>query len=298
MWLLVLGVFSSIYHPVGSAMLVTHARQLGRELGINGVWGNLGAASASGITALLAAAFGWRASFILPGLVFIVAGAAFLWLVSGDGDRSDATQKAGPATVRVAGPLLLASVFALALAAGGMTFNMATISLPKVIDERLGIELPLALVGSLATAVFAFGALTQLLAGRLVDRVRCHGFRGPGSAPAARFRARGFVVWAVNAGGLGAGDGGDLRPSRRQRRDGGALCSGCVPGEGIRRAYFLGFATGGLAVPLIGLLHGSGGSSWSVLAVAGLFGAAVFAGAVVFQFATRSGSSSALAPAE
>ena len=45
LWLLVLGVFSSIYHPVGSAMLVTHARRLGRELGINGVWGNLGAAS-------------------------------------------------------------------------------------------------------------------------------------------------------------------------------------------------------------------------------------------------------------
>ena len=170
-WLLVLGVFSSIYHPVGSAMLVTHARQLGRALGTNGVWGNLGAASASGITALLAAAFGWRASFILPGLVCIAAGAAFLWLVSGDGDRSDATQKAGPATVRVDRPLLLASVFALALAAGGMTFNMATISLPKVIDERLGIELPLALVGSLATAVFVFGALTQLLVGRLVDRV-------------------------------------------------------------------------------------------------------------------------------
>ena len=31
-WLLVLGVFSAIYHPIGSAMLVSHARQLGRDL--------------------------------------------------------------------------------------------------------------------------------------------------------------------------------------------------------------------------------------------------------------------------
>jgi MFS family permease len=96
LWLLVLGVFASIYHPVGSAMLVTHARRLGRELGVNGVWGNLGAASASGATALLAAAFGWRVSFVLPGLVCVASGVAFLRLVPADGDRPGAARKAGP----------------------------------------------------------------------------------------------------------------------------------------------------------------------------------------------------------
>ena len=59
--------------------------------------------------------------------------------------------------------------------------------------------------------------------------------------------------------------------------------------------YFLGFTTSGLAVPLIGLLHGSGGIRF-VLAVAGLFGAAIFASAVMFYFATRSGPTRALAP--
>ena len=54
-----------------------------------------------------------------------------------------------------------------------MTFNITTISLPKVIDERLGLALPLGLTGSLATAVFVFGALTQLAMGRLVDRSAC-----------------------------------------------------------------------------------------------------------------------------
>lgn len=37
-WLFVLGVFSAIYHPVGSAMLVTHTHHLGRDLDPNGVW--------------------------------------------------------------------------------------------------------------------------------------------------------------------------------------------------------------------------------------------------------------------
>src|SRR5437763_16552409 len=33
-----IGLFASIYHPVGTAMLTAHAEKLGRELGINGVW--------------------------------------------------------------------------------------------------------------------------------------------------------------------------------------------------------------------------------------------------------------------
>jgi MFS family permease len=49
--LFLLGVFSAIYHPIGSAMIVANARQLGRALGVNGVRGNIGAALASGITA-------------------------------------------------------------------------------------------------------------------------------------------------------------------------------------------------------------------------------------------------------
>jgi hypothetical protein len=32
--LFLLGVFSAIYHPIGSAMIVANARQLGRALGV------------------------------------------------------------------------------------------------------------------------------------------------------------------------------------------------------------------------------------------------------------------------
>jgi MFS family permease len=298
LWLLVLGVFASIYHPVGSAMLVTHARRLGRELGINGVWGNLGAASASGATALLAAAFGWRVSFILPGLVCVAAGVAFLRLVPGDGDHHGAARKAGPATIRVDHPLLLAPVFALALVAGGMTFNMTTIGLPKVIDERLGIELPLALVGSLATAVFVFGALTQLLIGRLVDKVPVPRL----FAALAVLQPLGFGLAAVSSGlPMLAGLVLVTAAIYGQVVVNDATVARYVPAAYRAKAfglrYFLGFAMGGLAVPLIGFLHGSGGSRF-VLAVAGLFGAVIFASAVMFHLATRRGSSPALAPAK
>ena len=45
--LLAIGLFASIYHPVGTAMIVSYADKLGREMGLNGVWGNLGVASSS-----------------------------------------------------------------------------------------------------------------------------------------------------------------------------------------------------------------------------------------------------------
>jgi MFS family permease len=155
-WLFVLGVFSAIYHPIGSTMLVTHARHLGRDLGVNGVWGNLGAALASGISALLAASFGWRAAFIVPGLVCLAAGAAFLRLVPGDGNGHGKSGSAS-ALIPVARPMTLFLLFAVAIVAGGMTFNMTTIALPKIIDERVGSTLPLVLTGSLATVVSSSG---------------------------------------------------------------------------------------------------------------------------------------------
>src|SRR5829696_7078877 len=116
-WLLVLGTFSAIYHPIGTAMLVTHARRLGRDLGWNGVWGNLGAATASGVTAIVAAALGWRAAFLVPGLLCLAIGAAFLAAVPGDGEgRSQEKQETR--SNAVARPLTLLTVFAVALVAG------------------------------------------------------------------------------------------------------------------------------------------------------------------------------------
>src|ERR1700716_3833994 len=45
--LLSIGLFASIYHPVGTAMIVSYADRLGRGMGPQGVWGNLGGASSA-----------------------------------------------------------------------------------------------------------------------------------------------------------------------------------------------------------------------------------------------------------
>ena len=172
--LFVLGVFAAIYHPVGMAMLIEVSKARGRTLAFNGVCGNLGAALAAGITAVLASTLSWRGAFLVPAGLCIVTGAAYLWLVAADG-RHVGTRKSVPevALPRALAILMLVLFIIVALAAG-ITFNTMSVSLPKIVDERLGKDVPLVVVGGLATAVFLCGALAQLAVGRLVERIAPH----------------------------------------------------------------------------------------------------------------------------
>ena len=51
--LLAIGLFASIYHPVGVARIVCYADNLGRDLGLNGICGNLGVASSALVTGVI-----------------------------------------------------------------------------------------------------------------------------------------------------------------------------------------------------------------------------------------------------
>src|ERR1700692_1962906 len=96
--LLSIGLFASIYHPVGTAMIVSYAERLGREMGLNGVWGNLGVASSALVTGIVGQYLGWRWAFIIPGAVTILIGAAFMWTVVHE-DRAGVRQAAAQARV-------------------------------------------------------------------------------------------------------------------------------------------------------------------------------------------------------
>ena len=74
-------IIASIYHPVGTAMIVSYADKLGREMGLNGVWGNLGVASSALVTGVIGQYLGWRWAFIVPGVVTILIGVAFALMV-------------------------------------------------------------------------------------------------------------------------------------------------------------------------------------------------------------------------
>jgi len=165
------GVFAAIYHPVGTAMLVAYAQNRGREIGINGMWGNLGVAFSALLTGLLVAHFGWRSAFILPGSVAIVVGLLFAWKVKDEPIpvRPHSAPK-GKAGQRISMAMVF-GVLALATATGGVVFNATTMTYPKLFQDRLHdlLASPQTL-GIIVSLAYAFGAVAQLTIGRLLDR--------------------------------------------------------------------------------------------------------------------------------
>jgi MFS family permease len=168
--LLSIGIFASIYHPVGTAMIVSYADKLGREMGLNGVWGNLGVASSALVTGAIGQYFGWRFAFIIPGIVTILIGVAFASTVVHE-DRKGTKQAAAQARVAKQDRWRVIAALLIVVIAISTTFNAVTVALPKLFAERLAdLTNSPALLGVIAACVYVFGAMTQYTIGKLLDR--------------------------------------------------------------------------------------------------------------------------------
>ena len=168
--LTLIGVFAAIYHPVGIAMLVAAPEKMGRALGWNGLWGNLGLAAAALIAGALMDFWGWRAAFFVPGAICIASGAAFLAIVPDPGPVQRKSKSIGLHVDRGT----MARIFAILLiatACGGVIFNSTTVAMPKVFDERLSALTQSSFgIGALVAFVYSLAALAQLAMGALIDR--------------------------------------------------------------------------------------------------------------------------------
>ena len=70
-----LGIFAAIYHPVGIPWTIkTSKKKPGMRLAINGLFGGIGASGAAIITGWIIANYGWRASFLIPGILCFILG--------------------------------------------------------------------------------------------------------------------------------------------------------------------------------------------------------------------------------
>jgi MFS family permease len=169
-----LGVFAAIYHPVGTAMIVEHAKERGRTLAFNGVCGNLGVSLAAGITAALTAAFSWRGAFLVPGLICVATGIVYFWLSPPEQRHAAARSRAPDVLLSPTIAAVIFALFVVVALSAGLVFNTISVALPKIVDERVGDGIPLVLVGGLTTAVFLCGAVAQITVGRLVERIPPH----------------------------------------------------------------------------------------------------------------------------
>jgi MFS family permease len=172
--LTLVGIFAAIYHPVGLAMVVHGRTKTGIPLAINGIFGNMGVASAALLTGFLVDSSGWRSAFFLPGAISIVLGIAYLIFIRGD----EPLEAANATTSKVAGAPSISRhtfqrIFAIILfttAIGGLVFQSTTFALPKIFEERLvDFAGTATMVGWYAFLVFSLAALAQLVIGYLVD---------------------------------------------------------------------------------------------------------------------------------
>ena len=175
--LFVIGMFAAIYHPVGLAIVVEKWRGTGMRLAVNGVWGNLGVASAALITGYFIDHGGWRTAFIVPGVVSIMVGIAYTVM------RWDSIAHPRPAA-KAAGPaaaltpdakavlLRISVVVFLTTAISSIVFQSTTFALPKVFAEKLaGLDLSATVLGQLAFMVFAMASIGQLIVGHYLDKL-------------------------------------------------------------------------------------------------------------------------------
>lgn len=192
--LFAIGIFAAIYHPVGLAIVTMKWRDTGMRIAANGVWGNLGVASAALVTGYLIDHGGWRMAFVLPGVVSVVIGLAYLALRWQNIRTEHSTPKIGKTQheqtmSRSHRSLLIrvSSIVFLTTAVSSIIFQSTTFALPKMFDERLqGLAQDLAawagglavdgqgdvatVIGSLAFVVFAIASMAQLVVGSMLDR--------------------------------------------------------------------------------------------------------------------------------
>ncbi|MEM1298003.1 MAG: MFS transporter [Pseudomonadota bacterium] len=188
--LFVIGMFAAIYHPVGLAIVTAKWKNTGMRIAVNGVWGNLGVASAALLTGWMIDNGGWRTAFVIPGLVSIGLGFAYWWLFRDLVVRGETLAKAGgPATVSTPDYrrllIRVSAIVFLTTAVSSIIFQSTTFALPKIFDERLqGLATRAAewlaaapgeagiatMVGMLAFGTFAIASLAQVAVGASLDR--------------------------------------------------------------------------------------------------------------------------------
>ena len=258
--LFAIGIFASIYHPVGTAMIVSYAEKLGREMGINGVWGNLGVASSAMITGIVGQYFGWRWAFIMPGIVALGLGVMFARNVMHE-DRSGFKQAMAQARVAKRDMWRVILSLLIVVIAISTTFNAITVALPKLFAERLSdLTQSPALLGIIAACVYVFGAMTQLTVGRLIDRYSLKTVCLPLSLLLAPFL---YLAASLSNGSLIVVAIGIVMGLFGQITVNDAMVGKYTSEEWRSRAfavrYFVGFSAAGASIGLVAWLYEKGG---------------------------------------
>lgn len=168
-----LGLFGALYHPVGNAWVVKHARERGKAIAAAGVFGSFGVAAGPVIAGVLNDAIDWRWAFILPGLATMAFGGALVAMkVLGlvperEGDAHEIHHE--PPTARDRRNIIMILGVTMTLTLIAVTAFVT--ALPKLVETLdLGTREGLTQVGLLTGAIYLAASGAQFVGGHYADR--------------------------------------------------------------------------------------------------------------------------------
>ena len=287
-----IGLFGSIYHPVGVAWLVRNAENKGAALGWNGIFGSLGLGVAALAAGAMTQLISWRAAFILPGALCILLGIALSFCVRrGIVAAAKVDRKPEPEASR-ADIVRAFIVLTVTMLAAALISQAVTVALPKIFAERLPALTGGSVLGAggFVTLVFLGSSLAQIVGGWLADRfplkrvyVTCWALQIPFWFVAASLinlplLATVMLVEVLQIFTLPAEN---------------SLLVRYTPARWRATAFGAKFALIGLsaaAIPLVGMIYDATGGFYALLVVLTLLAAVIVAAAVFLPADARPGA--------
>ncbi len=170
--LALMGLFGSIYHPVGTAWIVANTHQQGRAIALVGFCGGVGVAASSLVAGGLTDAAGWRAAFVVPGLAMLGVGSLLAFAVVRGSVPERAVDPSERSTMLPGAVRFAVMVLIVAMCLHAIAWHAFTTMLPKWLGRELGgsIGSSLTMLGLLASLVYLAGTLSQFVGGHFADR--------------------------------------------------------------------------------------------------------------------------------
>jgi MFS family permease len=170
-----LGLFSGIYHPAGLGLISTQIKRVSYGMGINGMFGNMGLASAPLVAGVVTWLWGPRAAYMVLGganLIGLIVMAVLPLPAAAHGSSRPAESDGGRGFF----------ILLIAMMLGGIAYRGASVILPAYFELRnqgifhwLTQHIPAGFSTNLvatiiASGIFLVGTVAQYMGGRVAER--------------------------------------------------------------------------------------------------------------------------------
>ena len=181
--LMFMGMFLSMYHPLGIGLISKAVRRRGAALGINGVFGSIGIASAPFVAGIISYLLGWRYTYLVLGipplflgLLLYSTGLDYTLVESGADNGKEGTDTSN---VRAF------AVLCISMCLAGFVYRGQTLLLPRHFERNvhflynfvssfdfMKLEGTKTLAATiLISFVYMIGVIGQLIGGKVADSV-------------------------------------------------------------------------------------------------------------------------------